>query len=184
MPPLVPPDPPLSDGVVTLRGWRDGDARPLAAMMDDDEVARWTRAPSPYRERDALEWLALQPALLRRRSELPLAIVDAHGGALLGSISLRLGADARGELGYLVARDTRRMGVGARAVRLVACWAFETLELRRLELFVQPANVASLALAARIGFRREGVLREYSAFRGRRVDMVILGLLPDELGGT
>jgi RimJ/RimL family protein N-acetyltransferase len=181
MPPLVPPDPPLTDGVVTLRSWRDTDADAIAAMMDEPEIARWTRAPTPYRQRDAIEWLATHSTLMRRRSELPLAVVDAETGALLGSVSIRFPADDRGEFGYLVAAEARGRGVGARALRLFARWALVALELPRLEVMVQPENVASLAVAQRVGFRREGIMRSQSAIRGRRVDLMMLAMLPGEL---
>ena len=177
MPPLAPPDPPLSDGIVALRAWRDTDAGAIAAMMDEPAIARWTRAPSPYRERDAVEWLALHPAMLRRGSELPLAIVDTDSGDLLGSISLRFREDARGEFGYLLAAPARGRGLATRALRLLAAWAFEEHGLARLEVLVQPDNEASLAMAERAGFRREGVLRSHTELRGRRVDMVMLAQL-------
>src|SRR3712207_677029 len=138
MPALAPPDPPLTDGAVALRGWRSEDAAALAAMMDEPEIARYTRAPSPYRERDATEWLMLHPAMLRRREELPLAIVDAGSDELLGSVSLRFRGDGRGELGYLVGAGARRRGVASRALRLLARHAFEDHGLERLEAMVQP----------------------------------------------
>ena len=178
---LAPPDPPLTDGVVALRGWRDADAGAIAAMMDEPEIARFTRAPSPYGERDAIAWLALHPALLRRREELPLAVVDPGGERLLGSVSLRFRGDGRGEFGYVVAAPARGRGIGTRALRLLSRYAFDEHGLERLEVLVQPDNEASLALAERVGFRREGVLRSYTTIRGRRVDMVLLAMMRGEL---
>ena len=181
MAPLAPPDPPLTDGVVTLRGWRDSDAGALTAMMDEPEIARWTRAPSPYLERHAIEWLATHSTLMRRRTELPLAIEDAASGELIGSMALRFPEDGRGEFGYLVAAGARRRGVASRALRLYAKWAFDELGVERLEVLAQPDNAASVALAESVGFRREGLLRSYTSLRGQRVDMVVLGMLRGEL---
>jgi [ribosomal protein S5]-alanine N-acetyltransferase len=48
-------------------------------------------------------------------------------------------------------------------------------------VLVQPDNAPSLAMAERVGFRREGLLRSYRVIRGRRVDFVMLSLLPGEL---
>jgi RimJ/RimL family protein N-acetyltransferase len=181
MPPLAPPDPPLTDGVVTLRAWRDTDVGALTALMDDPEIARWTRAPSPYEERHAIEWLATHSTLIRRRAELPMAIVAAEGGELLGSVALRFPEDGRGEFGYLLGRQARGRGVATRALRLYAAWAFEELGIERLEVLVQPDNEPSLALAERVGFKREGLLRSQTVLRGKRVDMVVLGMLRGEL---
>jgi RimJ/RimL family protein N-acetyltransferase len=181
VPALVPPDPPLTDGVVTLRAWRDTDTESIVRMMDEPEIARWTRAPSPYKESDAIAWLATHPVLLRRRTELPLAITDADSGELVGSIGLRFPEDGRGEFGYLVAAGARRRGVAERALRLYARWAFDELGVERLEVLIQPGNEASLALAEKVGFRREGTLRRYTVIRGQRVDLVMLSMLRGEL---
>jgi RimJ/RimL family protein N-acetyltransferase len=181
VPPLTPPDPPLTDGVVKLRGFRDDDADAIAEMMDDEEMSRWTRTPWPYRRPDAVEWLESQPGLRERGSELNLAIVDASNDELAGSMGLRFRDDARGELGYLVARWARRREFGSRALRLYAGWAFEELGLGRLEILIRPENEASRAMAESVGFRREGVLRSHTVVRGERADMVIYGLLPGEL---
>jgi RimJ/RimL family protein N-acetyltransferase len=181
MPALAPPDPPLTDGVVTLRSWRDSDAGAIVRMMDEPEIARWTRAPSPYKESDAIAWLATHPVLLRRRTELPLAITDTESGELLGSIGLRFPEDGRGEFGYLVAAGARRRGVAARALRLYARYAFDELGVERLEVLIHPGNEGSLALAEKVGFRRGGTLRRYTVIRGKRVDLVMLSMLRGEL---
>jgi RimJ/RimL family protein N-acetyltransferase len=178
---LNPPDPPLEDGVVTLRGWRTSDAPDITRMFADREALEWTRAPDPYREGDARQWLASLPAQMRRGDALPLAITDARDGSLLGSIELRVQADGRAEFGYMLAAWARGRGVGTRALRLVARYAFDVLHLERLEVLVQPGNEASQALAARVGFEREGVLRAHSVVRGERRDMVMMSLLRGEL---
>ena len=183
MPALTPPDPPLGDGAIALRGWRDRDLPALAAMASDPEIARWTRLPSPYGERDALEWITAQGPLMRRGEALPLAIVEAGDGALLGSIALRRRPDARGDIGYLVAAHARGRGVATRALRLLSGWSLDTLGLERLEVLVQPRNGASLAVAARAGYTREGVLRAFTEMHGKRVDLVMHSLLRgDERG--
>jgi RimJ/RimL family protein N-acetyltransferase len=178
---LSPPDPPLEDDVVSLRAWRNSDAADITRMFQDAEALRWTRAPSPYREHDAHQWLASLPTQLRRGDALPLAITDSDDGALLGSIDLRIRGEGRAEFGYVIAVWARRQGVGTRALRLYSQWAFDTLGLARLELLVQPDNDASLAFGARAGFTREGLLRSHSLVRGERKDMVMLSLLPGEM---
>jgi RimJ/RimL family protein N-acetyltransferase len=118
---------------------------------------------------------------MRRGDSLPLAVTDSTDGALLGSIELRMQAEGRAELGYVIASWARGRGVGTRALRLVARYAFEVLQLERLEVLVQPGNEASQALAARVGFTREGVLRAHSLVRGERKDMVMMSLLRGEM---
>ena len=91
-----------------------------------------------------------------------LAVTDAHSGELLGSVSLDRFADHdAAEIGYWVKRGARRVGVALGAARLVIGWAFDDLGIARLELLTYPGNEASQALAARLGFTREGRLRGF-----------------------
>jgi RimJ/RimL family protein N-acetyltransferase len=183
MPALAPPDPPLEDSVVALRPWRNSDAAAITRLFQDPEALEWTRAPSPYREGDAFQWLASLPTQMRRGDALPLAITDATDGELLGSIDLRMRGEGRAEFGYVIAAWARRRGVGTRALSLYSKYAFSALGLARLELLVQPGNEASLALGRRAGFAEEGVLRSHSLVRGQRKDMVMMALLPGDLDG-
>jgi RimJ/RimL family protein N-acetyltransferase len=178
---LAPPDPPLADDLVVLRAWRNSDAAEITRMFQDEEALRWTRAPSPYREGDAFQWLASLPTQMRRGDALALAVTDAGDGSLLASIDLRIRGEGRAEFGYVVGAWARRRGVGTRALQLYSRFAFDTLGLARLELLVQPGNEASLALGRRVGFIEEGLLRSHSLVRGGRKDMVMMSLLPSDL---
>lgn len=178
---LAPPDPPLQDEVIALRAWRESDAGAITRMFQDRAALEWTRAPSPYREGDAYQWLASVPTQMRRGDALPLAITDQRDGGLLGSIDLRMRGEGRAEFGYVVASWARNRGIGTRALRLYSRWAFDNLGLARLELLVQPDNEPSLALGERAGFTREGLLRSHSLVRGERKDMVMMSLLAGEI---
>src|SRR5918911_2135068 len=110
MPGLPQLEAPLSDGVVALRGWTEDDVDPMVPLLNDAEIVRWTRVPSPYTRADAEEFLARAEHLRERGDELSLAIVPADGPAeLLGSISVRVTSreHCRGELGYLVFEPAR-----------------------------------------------------------------------------
>ena len=54
-------------------------------------------------------------------------------------------------------------------------WAFATLCLGRVQVFVAPENLPALRLAERAGFQREGVLRSYWEIGGKRLDVVVFG---------
>jgi RimJ/RimL family protein N-acetyltransferase len=87
----------------------------------------------------------------------------------------------RGHIGYWVAEPARGRGVCTRALRLLATWALESLELQRVELITDPENAASQRVAEKVGFLREGVLRAHLRHPdGRRRDSVMFSLLPGE----
>ena len=60
---------------------------------------------------------------------------------------------------------------------MLGAWAFAALCIARLEILVEPYNVASQRVAARAGFQREGLLRSYEEFHGRRLDLIMHSLL-------
>jgi len=183
---VVPPEPPLSDGVVTLRPWRADDAAELVAALDgDDEVARWLDSiPQPYTRADANAWLAQAILAWGERTGCPFAIVDAATGGLLGGMGLRWTdrINQVGEVGYWVREDARGHGVTSRALHLVAEWAFWTAGCERLVLRADTENVPSQRVAERAGFVREGIERSarFSARQGRRVDFVVYSRLPGD----
>jgi RimJ/RimL family protein N-acetyltransferase len=70
-----------------------------------------------------------------------------------------------------------------RAVRLLVRWAFDELQMLRIELRADPQNLESQRVAERCGFSREGHLRSRVVVlhSGERRDSFIYGLLPGEL---
>jgi RimJ/RimL family protein N-acetyltransferase len=164
---------------VTLRAWRESDIPAIVEACQDPEIPRWTSVPSPYAEEQARDFVL--HGVPGRRDEVSLAIVDAEGDELLGSIAL-FGAQERvGEVGYWVAAPARGRGVAVRAVRLVCAWGFEARQLARIQLHTLPGNEASERVAERAGFTREGLLRSFAEMKGRRVDITMFSLLPEEL---
>jgi RimJ/RimL family protein N-acetyltransferase len=87
----------------------------------------------------------------------------------------------RAEVGFWLAPWARRRGIGSAAVRAACEWGFEHWRLERIEMTTLPGNAGSLALAQKIGFTREGLLRNRNFERGKHVDIVMLGVLRGEL---
>jgi RimJ/RimL family protein N-acetyltransferase len=177
------PDPPLTDGEVLLRPWERADVPAVTAACQDPEIPRWTVVPERYTERHARDFIAGTAADIEAGRELAMAVVDPADGRLLGAVGMSNldWVDLKAEIGYWVAREARRQGVGARATRMLALWAVDHLGLERLELLAHPANEASQRLAERAGFTREGTLRRYRRRHGVREDLVMFSLLAEDL---
>jgi RimJ/RimL family protein N-acetyltransferase len=183
---VVPPEPPLSDGVVTLRPWRRDDAAELVAALDgDEEVTRWLDSiPQPYTDADAHAWLSQTGQAWRDGAAAPFAVVEAQTGRLLGGIGIRWNdrVNQIGEIGYWARGDVRGRGYTTRALRLVTDWALDAAGCERLMLRADTRNVPSQRVAERAGFVREGVERSarFSPRQGRRVDFVVYSRLPTD----
>ncbi len=90
----------------------------------------------------------------------------------------------RARVGYELLREHRRRGIMTEALRAILAYGFETMGLNRVEVLTDPKNTASIGLLENLGFRREGVLRENTHFRGRFVDDAVYSLLASEWRAT
>lgn len=185
---LSPPDPPLTRGRVLIRPPGKGDIPAITEACQDDEIARFTRIPSPYTEQDADRFVEMSRDGWREGTTANFVGIDLHTGLLVGSCGLVV--DERewaAELGYWVAPASRGIGVGTTMAWLVARYGFETVGLQRLTLVASTNNEGSLGIAKRLGFASEGTLRlaHIDGLTGDakapRIDAVIHGLLPGEL---
>ncbi len=85
------------------------------------------------------------------------------------------------EIGYTLFDEARRnTGIMGRVVSLLARHLFCSLQINRLEIRMDSANLASERVAIKCGFRKEGVARGANFVRGRHVDMCVYALLRDE----
>ncbi len=176
-----PPDPPLGDEAVLLRPPGDSDAPAIAAACTDPEIARWVPIPVPYTLADAEAFLEIVNDGWATGRHATFAIEERATGRLVGMIGLDSGAvPERASVGYWLAPSARGRGLAARAVRLVADWAFADPVLERLELTTLVGNDPSGRVALRAGFRREGILRRFLPFRERRVDAVMYAMIRED----
>ena len=175
---LQPPDPPLQDDLIELRPWLDEDVPAIVAACNDPETSRWTTVPSPYSEEDARAWLE-RCETAWDEGAAPLAVIDRDSGQVAAAITLWLHGRV-GELGYWTAPEFRGRGYIPRAVRLLCRWAFDELEVPRMQLGTFPGNTASERVAEKCGFTREGLLRAWLEQRGVRRDVTMWSLLPGD----
>jgi RimJ/RimL family protein N-acetyltransferase len=186
---LAAPDPPLSDGVVTLRAWQHDDVPALVACLNgDEEIARWLdMIPQPYGEAEGRLWVDQATSYWREGTAAPFAVVGAAGGEVLGGVGFRWVGEEQGvgEVGYWMRKRERGSGLTTRSVNLISGWACEELGCERLQLRADEDNLPSQRVAEKAGFQREGVLRavHYNARLNRRVNYVIYSLLRSELPG-
>lgn len=153
--------PTLTDGVVTLRPWRDEDA-PGAVAASDEAVARWAGGPVGVSE----QLRAIHAWREGWRDRTRVGFVIEHQGVAAGFCEvLRSGStDPTGELRWALYADHRGHGLATRAVRALGDWTLAEAEhgglgLSRIEARVEPGNASALRVATRSGLRREGVER-------------------------
>jgi RimJ/RimL family protein N-acetyltransferase len=150
--PLPLPDPPLAGHRFVLRPWRPDDAGALAAAWADPELARWTGVPAAHDEAAARRWI--EGEAHRRQRGLTLDLVIDVDGMVAGEVGLQAPdpATRSAEVGWWVARERRRRGLATAAVRALAGWAVEELDVEVVVARCDPDNPGSGGVARSAGF--------------------------------
>lgn len=87
----------------------------------------------------------------------------------------------RAEYGrFIVAEKHRRKGYGNEALSLLLTHAFDSLNLNKVYGDILTTNTAAIALDKRLGFRQEGIFRQYIYKHGEYLNVVQMAVLRDE----
>jgi [ribosomal protein S5]-alanine N-acetyltransferase len=119
---------------------------------------------------------------------LPLFLIRRTDRRLLGAITLdniQRGPSQAGTLGYWIGQEFARQGFMREAVEAVVHYAFQELELSRIQAGCLPENMASRGVLEKTGFKYEGVAQSYLQIAGRwRTHVLYANLRNDRRGKT
>ncbi|HET6977742.1 MAG TPA: GNAT family protein [Pyrinomonadaceae bacterium] len=167
---------------VVLRWVSEHDIDSLFEVFSDSQVMRyWSSAP--FTDREAAVRLQREIAAGNENNSMMkwgLALRDSD--RLIGTTTLfNLNLDnGRAEIGYAMGRAHWGKGYMNEALQALVSHAFEVMQLRRLEADVDPRNAGSIRTLERLGFQREGYLRERWHVNGEIQDALFYGLLRRE----
>ncbi|CAM2769220.1 GNAT family protein [Saccharomonospora xinjiangensis] len=177
----------LSGRSVLLREFTLADLDGVRGLVGDDRVTHFLSftARSDEQSRELLRTI-VEEARRRPRTEYYLAVtpqeqVDPTGSdRVVGITRLQRTHPHSGRLVYAIAHAYQGRGYAGDAVRTVLDFAFGQLGLHRVTAAVGPDNRAGLALVERVGFTREGVLRDHVHTNGAWRDSVLYSMLAPE----
>jgi [ribosomal protein S5]-alanine N-acetyltransferase len=178
--------PVLQTDRLILRMAQPSDAEALFNLYADPEVTRYYNS-EPFTDIDQAR------SVIERRDErfqhefgIRWAICFRDEDVLIGSAGLQPWHHAWhfAELGYDLAREHWGKGIMVEALTAILKHGYGAMRLNRVEAEVMPANRQSLRVLHKLGFSREGLLRERGFWKGEYHDLVILSLLASEFYGV
>jgi [ribosomal protein S5]-alanine N-acetyltransferase len=176
------PTPTLHTARLRLRPFDDADANGLFALHSSACVLRFWDAP-PWSERVRAErFITACRQMAQGGTGARLAVDRVCDGAFIGWCSLnRWNPDYRSaSLGYCFDAAAWGHGYATEAARVLLRWAFGTLDLNRVQAETDTRNVASARVLEKLGFVREGTLREDCVVNGEVSDSWVYGLIRRE----
>jgi|SRR4051812_23383983 ribosomal-protein-alanine N-acetyltransferase len=171
--------PTLRTDRLLLRPVTSADADALFAMHSSAHVLRYWDAP-PWSERARAErFIAACRHMADEGSGARLAIDRVSDGAFVGWCSLtRWNPDYRSaSITYCLDDAAWGNGYATEAARALLQWAFDTLDLNRVQAEADTRNTASARVLEKLGFVREGTLREDCIVNGEVSDSWVFGLI-------
>jgi ribosomal-protein-serine acetyltransferase len=175
----------FTDGVVTVRPYQPEDASEVHDAVTDsqNEAPKWLTDLKGLSLANVQEYIASQPQTWNDDKAYNLAILESSSNKYLGGCGLTQ-INRRNRfcnLYYWIRTGETGHGYATRAVVLMARFAFESLGMQRMEIVIEPENLASLRVAEKAGAISEGYLRSRLHTRGEPHDAVMFSLVPEDL---
>jgi ribosomal-protein-alanine N-acetyltransferase len=156
-------------------------------LRNREHLSRWEPVPAPgFHTIEGQRARSLEAAASRAAGRgAEFGIVERAARVLVGRVGLSgmmRGPFQSAHLGYLVDSAHCGRGYATEAVRQLLAVAFGELRLHRVEAAVMPANIASLRVIVRAGFRDEGLARRYLLVNGTWEDHRIFARTVEDQG--
>ena len=174
--------PTITGARTDLRALQSSDIPALFNVFSEPEVLRYWDGALMTSLTDASAYLRQINEGFRSRQLFQWGISDQKSRLILGTCTLLQISPAhrRAEIGFALGKPHWGKGFAHDALGALIGFAFEQLQLHRLEADVDPRNTRSLRLLERLGFQREGYLRQRYHLNGELQDAIVLGLLRAE----
>ena len=176
--------PTLSTSRLVLRELTLDDAEFWKRTFSDPEVIELT-AYEPPKDLEAAKAEVLRYAIrpFRMGRGIRWGIALREDPNLIGTLGYHEWVREGGHharVGYELLAEYRSRGFMTEAMTAILDYGFDAMKLHRVEAQIEPINLPSIRLAERLGFRRDGILRENTFFRGRFIDDAVYSLLERE----
>lgn len=167
----------LEGDSINLRTIEEEDIQFLRDNINDPEVRKYLTARRPKnleQERDFYE------NVISKDGDVHLAI--SRDEEMIGIVSLEEKQDELrvADIGIWIDTDHHGNGYGTEAARMITDYGFNELNYHRIMARAYAANTASQRIWEKLGFEKEGELREHTYTEGDFGDVCIYGVLEDE----
>ena len=169
----------LETPCLKLRPITQDDAQDIFEIFSDKQVMKYYDL-LPFESLDrAKEQADFFVKGFEKKQMIRWGIELKESGKLIGTCGFfAFNEDAqKAELGYELGSAYQGKGYMSEALSAALAFLFRESSVNRVEAFVEPPNIASQRLLEKLGFTKEGTLRQYERCRGELIDICIYGML-------
>jgi len=175
------------DGDSELRVLSEQDTLPLFMLIDQNRTYLHQWLPWVDFTRTAGDELAfIRSLLIQYADNRGFACGIWHKGQVAGTISYHPidWSNRKVEIGYWLGAAFQGKGLMTKACRVLVAYAFDELRLNKVEIRCATENTRSCAIPHRLGFTREGIIRQGEWLYDHFVDLILYGMLVHEWGAS
>ena len=171
--------PTLKTERLILREMIPADAEAIFRIRGDYEVTKYNIGTAYDRLEQAVDLIAAMAQAYREEKEIRWGITLKTNDTVIGMCGYNywIRRDARGSVGYDLARAYWGQGIMTEALDAVVGFGFRRMGLNRIEADADARNPASARVLAKAGFRQEGLQREQFYEDSSFNDLVLFALL-------
>ncbi|PCC46485.1 GNAT family N-acetyltransferase [Brevibacterium aurantiacum] len=172
--PPWPAETPVS-GQVLLRAVEARDAAMARQLSTDPYVPQTGSLPGNATMQDASDWVERQQGRHAEGTGFSFTIARRTDEFAIGHCGLWLKNldEGRASAGYAIAPSERGRGYAAEALAALTEFGWTVPGVQRIDLFIEPWNIASIRTAERAGYVREELLVSHQLVGGERRDMLL-----------
>ena len=154
---------------IHIRPFKISDAAELqsAVLQSVGHLGPWLEWATPrYSLGDARHWVDESRALWAKQLAYRWIITDEESRCILGSVEIGQSATGVGLMGYWLRRQALGKGICTQAARAALDYVFQRGLFEQVDLYIDPLNAASLAVAQKLGAELQGERADGIIYRG------------------
>lgn len=159
----------------------NADELALVVAECNDDLNRWVQwATLDFSRQDAINYISFLNEKFNEQRKFWVFV--NYREKIVGGVGLNRFdfENHTTEIGYWLATKARGKGIATKASAAMIEYAFEDLGYTRVELKTSPENTGSVGVARRLGFTKEGVMREAELLNNELHDIELYSLLRKE----
>ena len=174
--------PTLETDRLILRELSEGDIDELYEIFSSEEVTKYYGMYAFKEVDEVKKTMRYFIDGFKEERQIRWCIILKSTGKAIGTCGFHCFSQRhyRAEIGYELSQNYWGAGYMNEALQRIIKYGFENLNLMRIEGLIYPENTSSRKSLEKLGFKEEGLLRDYMFFRDKMTDLLMYSLLKKE----
>ncbi|MDU8976880.1 MAG: GNAT family N-acetyltransferase [Clostridium perfringens] len=155
------------------------------SLFSDEDIMKYSGTAVYDPEKQVEFYFKKVKLMYKEKKGIRWAIINKESKAFIGDIGL-YNIDFYSnntEIGYTIEKNFWRKGVASECIKAIENFAFETLDMNRIIAMIDSNNISSIKLSEKLGFHRDGILREhyYNKSKDEYINICVYSLIKSDI---